>query len=288
MRMDLFFVAKMAASAVLMSVLAPAHADTVRVLAVGQSNMEGRFGPASHYYQYPSIPEIRSWDYVEDRWEQAHLGERPFSMNDTGDKPANNASYVFAQRVRDEFGDNVDVTLLASGGKRIEYFLPNYLLNRHGWVNTQSSPNFGNSLADEIFGHTGDAKIALPPGEVYDVVLFLQGEANFNRNQVPVESAAEYAHKMTVFVDELWNRDYIDESSVVIFSNINPKYEYAHIHREALQMVISDQIDVIEWRGLLDVGDYRDDGVGNNHATGWGLSDLADRYFQKYLELTGR
>ncbi len=259
--------------------------ETLRVLAVGQSNMEGRYGPSVDRWQYPAIPEIRAWNYMKKSFGTAELGAVPFSLNQKGTRPANNIAYVFAQRVHDDLGRNVDITLLTESGRRIEYFLPEAVLQENGWESDRSAAPFGASLGEEIFAPDGDASLALPDGAVYDVVLVSQGAANFNRDVFPVETADEYAAKLRAFIGALYASELINTTSAILFANINPKYLYADIHREALKQVVDFQTGFIEWRGILDVEDYRQDGEFDRHATGWGMNDLADRYYLKFLEL---
>lgn len=147
MRMTIFVVLAVLSSS-------PAVATTINVLAFGQSNMEGRFGPAVGYKD--PDPRIRVWNWKNNEWQIAELGVFPFWKARGLLEPANNLAYVFAKRLVDECSVNVDLTLLTSGGMRLEYFLPLYVIRKHGWSNRQATAHFGPTLSDDLLEEQGD------------------------------------------------------------------------------------------------------------------------------------
>lgn len=257
-----------------------ADPTTVRVLAIGQSNIEGRYGPAISPYDLEN--ELRAWNWSQDIWVPAELGSLPFAGVVRIKDPANNLAYVFAGKLAMHCQVDVDTVLLASGGKRIEYFLPNYVLEANGWVNEQNAPPFGASLADEILGSTGDAALALQTSEglAYDVVLVHQGEAN---NEDILENAEPYLAKLRALVAELRLRKLVSEDTPILFGGINPDYRGGEAHRIAIEQLANEGLGVVDWRGIEDVRSVS--GESNNHATGNGLTELGLRYFEEYMRL---
>ena len=262
-----------------------AYADDTapfRVLAIGQSNMEGRFGPAAA--PSDSAARIFAWNWSVEEWAPAVLGSIPFRPLFAGSGAANNLSYVFANEISQECDIDVYTVLLASGGKRIEYFLPNFVLRDNGWENNQSDSRFGNSLADEIMGQDGTAAVALRSsgGGVFDAVLIHQGEAN---NLDIIEEPGVYQAQIRALISELRRRRLVGDDTAIIVGGINPGYPGGEAHQLAINELRHEGIGVVSWQGVEDVGDIIGD--NNQHATGRGLTELGIRYFEEFMRLSG-
>lgn len=213
----------------------PASASPLNVLAFGQSNMEGFFGPA---VGYDSPDErIRVWDWRQDKWRLAKLGVAPFHRAKGSSEPANNLAYVFARLLAQQCDVGVNLTFLAAGGMRIEYFMPPELLAERGWVNTQESKAFGTSLSDELLSPAGDAAMALRATGAYryDAVLIHQGEANSLKDG---DTAEVYAGKLRALLAEMTWRGLIDPRTPVILGTINGAYPRARDHARAVESLV--------------------------------------------------
>ena len=255
---------------------------TVRILAFGQSNMLGAYGPAPK--SSVSIARLRAWDWSSDKWVPAVLGTRPFGNIVGTSEPANNLAYVFADQLSETCSVNVDIVLLAANGKRIEYFLPNFILEQSGWVNNQTSPPFGNSLADEILGSNGDAIKALQAsgGNLFEIVLIHQGEAN---NEDILKNATPYQKKLNSLFNEIKARKLSDANTSIIVGGINPGYPGGLAHYNAIMDLKSSKVGIVDWTGIEDVGDISSE--NNQHATGPGLTELGNRYFNEFMRING-
>lgn len=249
--------------------------EPIAVLAIGQSNMLGKYGPAGHIIS----DRVQVW--VDRSWRRAVLGEPPFQRDRTNNEAANNLAFVFATKLAEHEQRDVRLVLLASDGKRIEFFLPNTVLRRNEWENNQRSRSFGTSLADEIFGVSGAATTCLHDlgKSHFDIVLIHQGEANF----APVaEYPWVYRDKVKALIQEFHQRKLTAGSTQFILGHINPRYHFAREHRAALLPLSGENVMVAEWEGVEDVGS-----VANSqdaHATGRGLQTLGQLYFEAYLK----
>lgn len=247
--------------------------DPIAVLAIGQSNMVGRYGPA----ETVMANSVKVWTGSE--WVAAVLGQPPFMRDRVTNGVANNLSFVFAEQLAEASQCEVRLVLLASDGKRIEYFLPNFILERNDWENHQESTRFGGSLAEEIFGTNGTAATALDDINIshFDVVLVHQGEANFAPQ---AEYPWVYENKVIALLEEMVRRDIVSNSTQFLFGHINPDYYFSREHRIALESLEYENLSVIEWAGIEDVGSV--DGNGDPHATGRGLQALGERYYETF------
>lgn len=258
-------------------------AEPFRVLAIGQSNMEGRYGPPAPPSE--TRQRLRAWNWSADEWRPAILGELPFRPMVRILTPANNLAYVFAGIVADRCQVDVDIVLLAAGGKRIEYFLPQSVLEANSWENAVDTHPFGKSLADEILGETGDSRQALEAsgGSTFDVVIVHQGEAN---NQDILKDSEPYEQKLRALVQELRARDLVSAATPIIFGGINPQYVGAAAHQNVLERLAEEGFGVVVWEGVEDVRSVS--GEGNFHATGHGLTQLGERYAKEYFRMIDR
>ncbi len=242
------------------------------VLAVGQSNMAGFYGPALAPPSHDQV--VRAWDWHSAKWVTATLGRRPF-RSAIGGGPAHNLAYEAAQQLAAQAKINVDVALFASNNKRVEYFLPNSVLRARGWANNQTDRDFGTSLSDEILGYSGSGRQALDACDCpcFDVVLDHQGEANAG------DTAQEFAAKKIAFISELRTRRLIRSDAQIILGCINPSYgAWAVTHANALQLIAANDahVHVVRWEGVEDVRSIT--GEDNHHATGKGLAQLGRAY----------
>jgi hypothetical protein len=256
----------------------PVSAKPISILAIGQSNMVGRFGPSDG--SSPPSEAARAWDYKADKWTKAVLGKRPFWPAKGAPGAAGNLAYTFAQLLAKKCGGPVYLVILASGGKRIEYFLPEDVLAEHGWTNKKESRQFGSSLADEIMDEAGDAKRALSDiGAVsYNVLLVHQGESNSAGNG---DLYAVYAQKAQALLKALRRSGVINEDTVSIFGEISRGYARSAEQRAALRKI--QGIGVVPWDGIETFDKLA--GNHNRHATGRGLNELGHRYFDTYMRL---
>lgn len=245
------------------------------ILCVGQSNMEGRYGPPLAPPAHSQI--VRAWNFKTAAWLTAQLGQTPFKTLPSSTAPAHNLAFEIAHQLAAHCKQDIDVVLLASGGKTIEYFLPNTVLTANGWSNTgQTDPDFGSSLADEILGASGTARAALTAAghSTFKAVFVHQGEANFTNG-----NDAAYGAKLAAFKNELVTRSFIGSSTPFIVGQINPAYAYAADHAAALAAL---GYPTYVWDGGVESINMTVDAT-NNHATGHGLQTLgiraADAYF---------
>lgn len=247
--------------------------EPIAVLAIGQSNMVGRYGPA----ETVMADSVKVWTSSD--WVTAVLGQPPFMRDRDTNGVANNLAFVFAEQLAEASQCEVRLVLLASDGKRIEYFLPNFILDENDWENHQESTRFGVSLAEEIFGTHGTAATALDDinASHFDVVLVHQGEANFAPQ---AEYPWVYQDKVVSLLDELVRRDVVSDSTQFLLGHINPDYYFSREHRTALESLEYENLSVIEWAGIEDVGSV--EGTGDAHATGIGLQVLGERYYESF------
>lgn len=270
------------AAALLLALTTSAHADPISILAFGQSGMAGQFGPIMSDGIYSR--DFQAWDVTSNGWVTASLGTQPFSSGST-----NNLAFVFAKEVARYCEAEIRMVLIASGGKKIEYFLPTVALSAHGWTNSQSSALYGSSAAEELMGVSpyGDAIPALQSlgASRYDIAIMHQGEAN----AVAGDSSATYEAKLSVLLDELDARGLIDLTgggTSVLLGHINAAYAGAANQASAIESFASGYANVstVAWAGIAtrqpyDPNDY--------HATGLGLEQLGVRYFREWVALSG-
>lgn len=259
------------------------ESESLTILAVGQSNMEGLFGPV----ETSSVPGVQVWDHVDDSWKPAVLGIKPFKQARNMAGPGNNIAFVFAREAMLRCNlESVNLVFLASGGKRIEYFLPEDTLTDKKWINPQSSNEFGSSLADEIFSDGGDTKLALQSigRKNFDIVLVHQGEANVTiKAGPPIDSAELYASKIQAFISELQKRGLVLNESPVILGTINPGYQHAQNQWDGAQLLVSDSVRIVKWENVESIGELEN--TGDKHATGRGLERLGLDYFDAYQQI---
>lgn len=248
----------------------------INILAIGQSNMEGRYGPAQSVINHGRSME--AWDWKANGWVDAELGQLPFGSILGSAEPAHNLAFEFAQQLSSHCETDTNLVLLSSSGKRIEYFLPEAVLLENGWVTDQTDYNFGSSLSDEIFAQDGDAKTALSAlnKKAFDVLLIHQGEGNFSG---ALDSVEDYTSKMRALIGALEDEVLIDESTPIVLGTINANYKGASQHAQSVLSLDRANLTVAEWDGIETVGD------GNNHATGKGLQQLGIRFFEGFLRL---
>lgn len=255
------------------------------ILAIGQSNIEGGFGPALPAPAHDKA--VRAYNLKTMQWTPAQLGVSPFRNIVRSKAPAHNFVFEFAHQYASQCADDADLVLLASGGKRIEFFLPGEVLAANGWTNEQTDPLFGASLSEHIFGAEGAARAALKAAghEAYGVVLIHQGEANFA--QAPIDTLEDYKSKLRLLLSGLQQRALIREDTPVILGEINPTYLGAATHKQALASLVDRRICVVTWDGgVEDVKAVTGD--NNPHATGRGLSELGKRYFKAFIAMRAK
>jgi len=252
----------------------------ISVLAIGQSNMEGRYGPMPT--QFPPTKNVRFWDWKAKSLVPAELGKWPLNHVVGNKRPAGNPAYSFAHAVAQAKGCEVNVGFYASGGKRIEFFLPDSVLEKNGWENNQDCNQFRRSIAPMFFEGNAASFLEASRSSRVDVAIIHQGEANFS--PVPDEPE-EYAKKVVSLLEELRTSGLIANSTPILLGHISPYYHHAPKHREALSMIDDPMVQVVEWDGIETMADIG--AKGNAHATGTGLHELGLRYAEKYLSLTG-
>lgn len=261
---------------------AGAQAATINILAFGQSNMAGRFGPAPNY-SGPD-PNIRVWNWQTKKLEPAQLGVFPFWTDRNGNGPANNLAYVFGQNLVKTCKVEVNLTYLATDGAKLEYFLPNDVLKKNSWSNGQTKMYFGPSLADELLSSNSQTRSALiaAGATTYDIVLIHQGEANSLRDG---DTAAVYEKKLKAMINELVTRRFVRRDTKFVLGTINPLYPKADEHKKAVLSLQAPTVAIASWDGIETFDTPKV--VGDRHATGNGLQTLGERYFEKYLYLEG-
>lgn len=248
-------------SAILLGIWSPR--PFVAVLAIGQSNMEGRFGPVDP--AFTDVDErINVWSLAACRWIPAHLGKEPFYQAKGSRGPANNLAYVFSQTLAEDRGAIIRLVLLARGGVPIETFLP------------------GGDMAPDLLAPRGHAAQALRSlgKSAYDVLLVHQGEANFT--DPDFEPAETYADKLRDLLARLTDAGLVNRKTKIVMGEISAGYRGSVEHAKALRM-LSDHCAIARWSGVETVG--LRDGTGNQHATGNGLQLLGERYFRAYERL---
>jgi len=257
--------------------------DPFIILAIGQSNMEGRYG--SDLDDELVKGDVFAWNFKSQKFEFAKLGVPPFGGNAGGfGGKANNLALRFGIRVHEDTGRPVRILLFAVGGKRIEYFLPTDILVENDLVYDDNKPHsrFGGSLGDEIFGEENEiSKALLTIGKRHvDVVLVHQGEANV----VVGDSTESLINKYSIFLEELGNMDYTRKSTPVIFGEINSRYPNAQNQRDAIRTLSVNYpfVSFVQWDGIDEVGKIEGRPGYNNHASGLGLQQLGDRYFKVF------
>lgn len=257
--------------------------DPFVILAIGQSNMEGRYG--SDLDDESVSGKVKAWNLYTQSFEQAQLGNFPFGGNAGGfGGKANNLALRFAIRVHEDTGRPVYIILLAVGGKRIEYFLQDQVLVENNWVYREDQPHklFGESLSDEIFGDENEAYKALSElkRSKVEVVLIHQGEANV----VLGDSEESLIKKYSVFLNELKRMSYMAQSTPVIFGEINARYPNSQNQRQAIKFLSAKSANVsyVKWDGIDEVGEIAGRPGYNNHASGLGLQELGDRYYEQF------
>lgn len=252
----------------------------ISVLAFGQSNMEGAYGPSP--ISISSISKVKSWSLSTNTWANADLGVAPFRASSGGVTP-NNLAYVFCMELARQFNEDIRLVLIAVGGMKIEYFMPNYMLTANGWTNSQTSTLFGSSASPALMGALSSGGEAVPAldslgTDRFDIVLMHQGEAN----AVAGDSATDYENKLNALFADLNTRGIIEfNDTYLLLGNINSSYSGASAHATAIDNFASNhsRSATVEWSGLETVGG------GNLHATGRGLDLLGRRYFNEYMEL---
>jgi len=259
------------------------------ILAIGQSNMEGRYG--SDLDDELVEGDVFAWNSYSQKFEFATLGVPPFGGNAGGfGGKANNLALRFGIRVHENTGRPVRILLFAVGGKRIEYFLPTDVLVENELTYEDNKPHrrFGGSLGDEIFGEQNEISIALSAIEHkhVDVVLVHQGEANV----VVGDSTESLINKYSIFVEELFNMSYTQKSTPIIFGEINSRYPNAQNQRDAIRELSlkHPSVSFVRWDGIDEVGEIEGRSGYNSHASGLGLQQLGDRYFEVFRKLTHR
>lgn len=251
----------------------PRSRTAISVLAVGQSNMEGKFAPAVGGF-VPSH-NVQFWDWRRQRYVAAKLGESPLFKDKETDTPAGNLAYSFAHMVAICTARPVKVSFYASGGKRIEFFLPVSVLRGNDWINDQTCGRFHGSLAPFIFDGNARESLIQASATYFDVVIIHQGEAN-----TPDEPAS-YAMKLEAFIAELRACGLITVNTPILMGHINSGYRFAHHHRSALGLVRDPSVKVVEWDGIETMQDRGS--PLNLHASGLGLHQLGLRYAASYL-----
>ncbi len=255
---------------------------TLPILAIGQSNLEGRYGPALTVPAHKRT--VRAFDLAARQWSDAKLGRNPFKTIVRSTIPAHNLVFEFAHRYASICDDDADIVLLASGGKRIEFFLPGEVLAENGWRSEQTDPDFGNSLAGEIFAADGAAKQALAAAghAAFEVLLIHQGEANFA--DPPMDAPEAYALKLRRLIEELERRGLIRPTTPIVLGEINPLYLGAWLmHRQALANFTDARTRVVRWDAGIECAKAVI-GENNSHASGRGLAELGKRYFEAYVQ----
>ena len=237
---------------------------TLAVLAFGQSNMGGYYGPAPNGAMM--APTVNAWNYSSNAWVTANLGAVPFHG---GTPTPNNLAYVACKEIARHTEQPLSFVLLAGNGLRIEYFMPNIVLNANGWTNSQTTPEFGSSLSEEMMGAGGDALTALASlGKTqFDLVLMHQGEAN---------TEAEYADKLEALFQELDRRNLLELGTTpIVLGEINPAYGHAAQHAAIIAAFAAahSSVGIVNWDGYISTV-----GGGNFHADGAGLEKLGVRY----------
>lgn len=252
---------------------------TFLIGVIGQSGAAGTKGPQPTNIQPTS--RVKAWDLNINSWVDATLGQNPFYPAYTGVIP-NNIGYVFCMELAALFNEDVRLVLIASDGKKIEYFLPNYVLSANGWSNTQTSPQFGSSAAPALMGSTGAAKQAMASlgKSCFDVILMDQGEAN----AVAGDSSAAYLSKLGFLFDELDSRGIINYATTeILLGHINSAYPNSANHAQAIEDFASThtRCRTVSSTGLTTVGG------GDLHADTWGLTKKGRRNFNEYMQLIG-
>lgn len=245
---------------------------TAAILAFGQSNMQGAYGPSPSAGIYS--PPIHAWKHSTNAFAASVLGADPFAAG------GNNLAFVFQKELARHTEDENHLTLIAAGGMKLEHFMPAYVLTANGWTNTQSSV-FGASAADELLGAPPKAArqaLQVLGKSQYDIVLGHIGEAN----TVAGDSAATQQAKFEALFQDMDLRDMIDLGTTpIILGHINPAYSGSANHAAAIEAFAAAHamVATVPWDGIETVGG------GNAHANGVGLEQLGVRYFDAYRGL---
>lgn len=237
----------------------------------------GRYGPV---VAPPPRDDVRAWDWKQRMFVPAQLGVLPFWPVPKVGGPAANLGYTLACAIADRLRTPVTINLLASDGRRIEYFLPAEVLAARGWVNKQKPcRHFGPSMALHLFGEDSSARLCLQAAgkSAYDLIAVHQGEAQVSN---PVDSAEDILEKYRALIAALRDNDLASPSTEILFGRISPKYKFEGNHAAALEALEKDGIASAEWRDIEDLDAI---GVsGDAHASGAGLTQLGMRYFEQW------
>jgi len=257
--------------------------DPFVILAIGQSNMEGRYG--SDLDDESVYGNLLAWITSTQTFGRCQLGKPPFGGNAGGfGGKANNLALRFGIRVHEATGRPVRIFLFAVGGKRIEYFLRKQILSDNDWNYEDGKPHaqFKKSLGDEIFGEDNEITKGLSRiGQKHvDVVLVHQGEANV----VVGDSTDSLMKKYTILLEELNRMDYTRHLTPIIFGEINSRYPNSQNQRDAIRLLSLNHpaVSFVHWDGIDEVGEIEGRPGYNNHASGLGLQQLGDRYYEAF------
>ncbi|MCI5042302.1 MAG: sialate O-acetylesterase [Donghicola eburneus] len=244
----------------------------MRILAFGQSNMQGRFGPSDSYM--PPNPRVRVWNYKKQVWQTATLGKFPFFQANNCEGAAGNLAYHFSHLIAKYHRRSTDLVLLASDGKRIEFFIEPERLKENGWrCEYRDRVPFGKSMSLHLSGGLAEKAHKLGP---YDIVIVHQGEANF---KAPADSPKDYQKKLEVLLIQLRDSGVIGSGTKVILGEISQKAPNREKHSFAIKSLSSPNLAISDW-GNADL-------VSNDrlHADGNGLKSLGQSYMEAYLSL---
>lgn len=249
---------------------------SLAVLAIGQSNMEGNYGPPPARLRKPDRRE-QVWNFWSHSFTPSRLGQRPFWM--TPDGPANCPAFVFCRHLSRRRNVFSNLVLLTSVGKKLEFFLPESVLDHRGWTNGQTCSRHGETLATALFSLSGHARQALRAlnRSAYDIILIHQGEGNFTNGMMDDEET--YFRKISAFLEELTRNGLRDRSTLVVLGKISSAYVGSDAHARALDRLKAETVAIVEWSGIPAVGGR------DLHASPAGLTMLGERYFDQYMAL---
>lgn len=184
---------------------------TIRVLAMGQSNMVGSGSGGSSSFD----SRVTVWDGTD--FSAVTLGSDPFN----GDG-SNNLAAHFCSRLAEETGRKVELVLIAQGGNPIENWVGNITYKtdtEDRSVNGTNRPRWV-ELRDDLAACGWDGNYTA------DYVLWHQGEGNqfyptthyANQDPYPVDV---YVDQFNYMVDALLSEGFTSENSVIVAGSLS-------------------------------------------------------------------
>lgn len=201
--------------------------DPIYVLLMGQSNAVGA-APDTTGSVFSANSRVKAWNEITSAWVTPTVKQEPF--NPSG---SNNAGLDFCNRIAEETGRQVRLILIATGSTQIS-----------AW--TGSSADRTISVGNRPrYVELQTAMTAI--GQVPDVMLWIQGEADGNK------TASYYAGEFEYLLSEMTVDGYLTKGTPVVVSQIYQGQRFQKGNQASQNSVLGNA----NIHGLLQLGDPR-------------------------------